>query len=60
MAKADWKRWGFSWCLQVDTFSIEQVCSGKEVQMDDVEREKTHNEKLLVGWSGQKICVRRR
>jgi len=25
-----------------------------------VDGEKTHNEKLLAVWSGQKICVRRR
>ena len=38
----------FSWRLNVESLSIEQICSGKEFQVDGAETEKEREEKWLV------------
>jgi len=46
--KADWKRWNFRWLLKVDRVSVEQICAGKEFQVEGADTEKAQEEKLLV------------
>ena len=46
--KADWKKCDFSWCLNVESLSIERICRGKEFQVDGSETEKEREEKWLV------------
>jgi len=48
MVKADWKRWNFRLRLKVDRVSIEQMCAGREFQVERSDIEKAREEMLLV------------